>query len=107
MDPTVVTPLEAVKAATRNGALAQGRQDCGLIAEGNKADLIVLRTDVPNMHPVHNLLNNIVYSACDGDIVLTMADGKVLYKDGEYTTIDIEKTIFETEAATAEILKQL
>lgn len=107
MDPTVVTPLEAVKAAARNGALAQGRQDCGLIAEGNKADLIVLRTDVPNMHPVHNLLNNIVYSACDGDIVLTMADGKVLYKDGEYTTIDIEKTIFETEAATAEILKQL
>ena len=67
----------------------------------------MLRTDVANMHPVHNMLNNIVYSATDGDIVMTMADGKVLYKDGEYTTIDIEKTIFETEAATAAILKQL
>ena len=49
----------------------------------------------------------IVYSACDADIAMTVADGKILYKDGEYTTIDIEKTIFEAEAATKEILKQL
>lgn len=106
-NPTVITPKQALEAATINGALAQGRYDCGTIKEGNKADLLVLRTDVANMHPVHNMLNNIVYSATDGDIVMTMADGKVLYKDGEYTTIDIEKTIFETEAATAAILKQL
>ncbi len=106
-NPTVITPKQALEAATINGAQAQGRYDCGAIKEGNKADLLVLRTDVANMHPVHNMLNNIVYSATDGDIVMTMADGKVLYKDGEYTTIDIEKTIFETEAATAAILKQL
>ena len=106
-DPTVITPKEALKAATRNGAAAQGRTDCGVIKEGNKADLIVLRTDVPNMHPVHNLLNNIVYSAAGSDIVMTMADGKVLYRDGEYTTIDIERAIFEAEAATEGILKQL
>ena len=107
MDPTVVTPEDALKAATVNGALAQGRNDCGVIEEGNKADFIVLRTDVPNMHPVHNMLHNIVYSACDADISMTVSDGKVLYRDGEYTTIDIEKTIFEAEAATKEILKQL
>lgn len=106
-NPTVITPKQALEAATINGAQAQGRYDCGAIKEGNKADLLVLRTDVANMHPVYNMLNNIVYSATDGDIVMTMADGKVLYKDGEYTTIDIEKTIFETEAATAAILKQL
>ncbi len=107
MNPTVVTPKQALQAATLNGAKAQGRADCGLIAEGNKADFIILRTDVPNMHPVHNMLNNIVYSASDGDIVMTVVDGNVLYKDGEFMTIDIEKTIFEAEAATAEILKQL
>lgn len=107
MNPTVITPKEALMAATVNGAKAQGRTDCGVIAEGNKADLIVLRTDTLNMHPVHNMLNNIVYAATDSNLVLTMADGKVLYKDGEYTTIDIEKTIYETEAATADILKQL
>ncbi|SCK02988.1 5-methylthioadenosine/S-adenosylhomocysteine deaminase [uncultured Eubacterium sp.] len=106
-DPTVITPKEALAAATRNGALGQGRADCGVLQEGFKADLIALRTDVPNMHPIHNLANNIVYAAAGSDIALTMVDGKILYKDGEYTTIDIEKTIFETEKATAEILKQL
>lgn len=106
-DPTVITPKEALAAATRNGALGQGRVDCGVLQEGFKADLIALRTDVPNMHPIHNLTNNIVYAAAGSDIALTMVDGKILYKDGEYTTIDIEKTIFETEKATAEILKQL
>lgn len=106
-DPTVVTPEQALYAATRGGALAQGRTDCGLMKEGYKADLIVMRTDVPNMAPVHDMVSSIVYSACGSDIVLTMVDGKVLYKDGEYATIDIDRTIRETEAATKKILKQL
>ena len=106
-DPTVITPREALYAATRGGALAQGREDCGLLAEGYRADLIVLDLDVLHMHPIHDLINNIVYSASGSDVVLTMVDGKVLYKDGEYATIDTEKTIFETEKATKGILSLL
>ena len=106
-DPTVITPKQAMYAATRAGALAQGREDTGLLKQGYKADLIVMRTDVPNMHPVHNMLNNIVYSACSGDIVMTMVDGDVLYRDGEYKTIDIEQAIEETEKATQDILDRL
>ena len=64
-----------------------------LIQEGFKADLIVVDTDVPNMQPVHSMLNNLVYSASGKDVRLTMVDGKVLYQDGEYTTIDLEKVM--------------
>lgn len=106
-DPTVITPKEVIMAATRNGALAQGRMDCGVLKEGFKADLIVLDTTLPHMHPVHNMINNVVYSASGSDVVLTMVDGKVLYKDGEYVTIDVEKAIAETEKATETILGQL
>ena len=94
-------------AATRGGAVAQGRMDCGLMKKGYKADLIVYRTDVPNMHPVHSMTNNLVYSATGSDVVLTMVDGNVLYKDGEYVTIDVEKTIFEADLATRKILNKL
>ena len=38
---------------------------------------------------------------------MTMADGRVLYENGEYTYIDIEKTIYETQAATDKILQLL
>ena len=106
-DPTVVTPKEVLMMATLNGAKAQGRTDCGTLAAGKKADMIMLRTDVPNMHPVHNMVNNLVYAGDSGDIVMTIVDGKILYNNGEYTTIDIEKTIFEAETATEKILKML
>ena len=106
-DPTAVTPKQALLAATRNGALAQGREDCGLIREGFRADLIAVDIRQPNMQPVHNMLNNLVYSASGTDVLLTMADGKVLYEDGAYPTIDIEKTMFEADAAMKKILAAL
>lgn len=106
-DPTLITPAEALRAATFAGAKGQGRDDCGKLAVGFKADLIVMDLTKPNMHPVHNLANNIVYSASGSDVLLTMVDGNVLYKNGEYLTIDIEKTIFEAEKATNRILGEL
>ncbi len=106
-DPTAVTPADALRAATYGGAKAQGRSDSGLLKTGAKADLIVLDISQPNMHPVHNLINNLVYSGSGKDVVMTMVDGRVLYDDGEYTTIDIEKTIFEAERSTKKILERL
>lgn len=106
-DPTVVTPEQTLRAATRGGALAQGREDCGLLKEGFRADLIVVDVDKPNMYPVHNMINNLVYSASGTDVVLTMADGKVLYENGEYLTLDICRTIREAENATQKILSML
>lgn len=106
-DPQAVSPAETLYAATRAGAIGQGREDSGIIREGARADMIVLDLSGPHMHPVHDLRNNIVYSASGSDVCLTMADGKVLYDDGEFTTIDLEKTIFEAERATEKILNQL
>ena len=106
-DPTVVTPKEALYSATRAGAIAQGRLDCGLLKEGFKADLIVVDINQPNMRPIYDLKNNLVYSSSGSDVVLTMVDGEVLFKDNEYTTIDIEKTIRELDVARKEILSHI
>lgn len=107
LDSTAVTPTQAIEAATLSGAKAQGRTDCGLLKEGYKADLVVMDISGPHMYPVHDMVNNIVYSASGSDVVMTMVDGKVLYENGEYLTIDVEKTIAEAERMTQNILKQL
>ena len=107
MDPTLITPLQALYAATRGGALAQGRDDCGVLKEGMKADILAFRTDTPEMNPVHDMMNNMVYSASDGDIAMTMIDGEVLYEDGEFTKLDTERICFEAGKATEGILKEL
>lgn len=106
-DPTLITPREAIAMATAGGAKAQGREDTGLLQVGKRADLIMLRTDVPNMNPVHDMCNNIVLSCTDADIAMTMADGRVLYENGEFSTIDIDKTVFHVKRCTDAILREL
>ena len=106
-DPTLITPAQALTAATRNGALSQGRTDCGLLQEGYRADLAVIDSRGPWMHPAADMLSNLVYSAQGSDVCLTMADGRVLYRDGEYTTLDIERILFEVETRRARILSEL
>jgi 5-methylthioadenosine/S-adenosylhomocysteine deaminase len=106
-DPTVVTPEQALAAATVNGARSQGRADGGTIEPGKRADLVALDVNVPWMQPVHNLVSNLVDSAQGTDVVLTMIDGKVLYKDGDYLTIDIERVIAETQKAADDIVAEL
>ena len=103
----IITPQEIYKMATVNGYKAQGRNDCGLIKEGYKADLIVLDLDKPNMYPDFDVLNNLVYSANKSDVVLTMVDGKVLYKNGEFTTIDVEKMGAEVSRLVREVEKEV
>lgn len=103
-DPSSMPPEKVLQSATRSGAILQGRIDCGLIKEGYKADIIVIDTDTPNMKPTHNMINNLIYSASGENICLTMCDGRILYQNGEYKTIDIEKTFFEVEIAKRKIL---
>ncbi len=106
-DPTLITPAQALYAATRAGALSQGRKDCGLIKEGFSADLFLLDTDKPYMCPEHDLLSNLVYSAQGSDVVMTVCDGQILYRDGEFTTIDIEKARYETQTRAFMIAEKI
>ncbi len=106
-DATLVTPAQALHAATRAGALSQGRTDCGLVKVGCKADLCVLDTDTPQFTPMTDAAGNVVYAAQGCDIKLTMVDGEVLYRDGEFLRIDIEKIKAGAQRHTSGILAQL
>ena len=45
----------------------------------------------PHLVPCFDVLANLVFSAQGSDVVLTMVDGDVIYRDGKYKTIDINK----------------
>ena len=63
-----------------------------LIKEGKKADIIMIDMNKPSMQPENNIVRNIVYSADNTCVKMTMIAGKILFEDGEYTTIDINET---------------
>ncbi len=106
-NPLLTPTKDVLRYSTLNGALAQRRNDCGLLKVGYKADLIVLDASCPSMQPMHNAINNAVYSASGKDVCLTMIDGKVVYENGEFKTIDIEKAIFEVNKSASRIIKEL
>ena len=92
--------------ATRAGALSQGRTDCGKLAVGYKADLCVIDTDTPQFTPMTDAACTCLCGS-GADVRLTMVDGEVLYRDGEFKTIDIEKVKAETQKRTDAILHRL
>lgn len=106
-DPTAVTPQQALSAATRGGALAQGREDCGQVKVGMKADLAVVDTTGPSWHPMTDPLMNVVYAGHGSDVVLTMCDGRVVYRDGVWPGIDIERAKAECTERTQRIIAEL
>ena len=106
-DPEGLAATDVLHAATIAGAQAQGRADCGALKVGNRADLIVIDLQVPWMQPITDVCNNIVYSDTGSAVMLTMVDGRVLYREGEYLTIDIERAMHDTQAARDSIVASL
>lgn len=81
--------------ATLNGAKSQGRDDCGKIVVGNRADLVLIDLNAINNKPCFDTYCTLSYSANSSNVLLTMVDGDILYHNGEFTTIDIEKVTYE------------
>lgn len=98
-DATVMSADKIIKLATVNGALLQGRENCGNIKEGYRADIVALSVDNPNMMPCLDPVALTVYSAGRGDVLMTMCDGKILYENGEFLTIDKEKVFYDVRKA--------
>ena len=78
--------------ATVNASRCMGLDDCDVLAAGKKADIIMIDLDQPNMQPLNNIVDNIVYSGSKTNIKMTMCDGKILYEDGVFNAgVDPEK----------------
>ena len=87
-DPLALLPKDVLAMATRDGAKALGRKT-GQIAPGYTADLILV--DRPALTPCHSVRDNLVYSANGSAVVMNMARGKVIYKDGAFLTLDLDQ----------------
>ena len=106
-DPTVIMPSQALYAATGAGAKALRRTDSGRLSVGCRADITAVDISQIYMKPCNDMLSNLVYSSCGSDVRMTMCDGRVLYDNGEYKTIDIEKVTSECERSRKRIISEL
>jgi cytosine/adenosine deaminase-related metal-dependent hydrolase len=87
---------EVLELATREGAAALGWADAiGSIEVGKQADLVLIDATGPHLAPwaERNPAVALVEAARPTDVRLTMVAGRVLYRDGQWTTLDPERVI--------------
>lgn len=89
---------DILKASTIGSARCMGLTDCDVIDVGKKADLIVIDMHKPSMQPINNITKNLVYSGGKDVVKMTMINGKILYDNGEFKNIDIEKIYANAQA---------
>lgn len=96
-DPMAMSAWDVLEMATVGGAKALGRTDTGRIAEGCIADLILIDFTAPNLMPCHNEAESLVYSAQPHNVWMNMARGRIIYENGVYLTLDMERVRTEVE----------
>ncbi|MDD2427040.1 MAG: amidohydrolase [Eubacteriales bacterium] len=104
-DPQFLSTAELLKMASYNGAESQGRNDSGSLAVGMAADLVVFDFSAPHMQPVYEPTDNLFTTAQSSDVALNMVNGKVLYRDGSWPTLDLEQIIWQARRIRDEKLE--
>ena len=101
-------PQAVLMMATVCGARAQGRaEECGMLKEGMDADLVLVDFSAPHLMPCHNVMGSLVFAANGGDVAMTMVRGNILYRSGQFPTLDLRACVEElTQYAIPTLLAQ-
>ncbi len=87
---------EILRMATVGGARAMRLSKADVLAKGKLADIIMVDMENPNMQPEHNIPANLVYSGSKANILMTMINGKILYRNGEFNIGESPQDIYKS-----------
>ena len=102
-DASACPAFDVLDMATRGGALAMGLIECDVLAAGKRADFAVIDLCQPNMRPIHNIPKNLVYAGSKQNVVMTAVDGRILYENGNFTTVDTNEIYARAEKIAGDI----
>ena len=105
MDADIVSHKYAFKMATENGAKVLGIGNLGKIQPGYLADLTAVQVKGnPFLSPLYEPLETLVYAGSGGrDTVWTMVNGKMVYDNGTFPTIDADAVVSHVAEAAKRI----
>ena len=75
-------------------------------ATDRSADLTMLETGTLNTFPVYDPIFTLLYSANSSNVKMTMVDGEILYDDGEFPKMDIERVCYNMRCTCANYFKK-
>jgi cytosine/adenosine deaminase-related metal-dependent hydrolase len=91
---------DAIRHATVDGARAAGLSDrIGLLEPGRAADLIVLRGDRPNIHPVNDPVGAVVWGMDTSNVMWVFVGGRPVKRDGALVYDDVNALVSRSTLA--------
>ncbi|MBL7167422.1 amidohydrolase family protein [Candidatus Bathyarchaeota archaeon] len=109
MKADAVRHAQAFRMATEAGAKILGIEDLGKIETGYLADIVAVKAEGnPFLTPMYDPLETLVYAGSGGrDVSMTMIDGRIVYMDGEFKTVDADAVIRTVNEASRRIQKAM
>ncbi len=106
-DPASMEAQSVLDAATRNAARAIGWPELGSLEPGRPADCVLLDASAPNMQPVYQPVSQLVYAATGREVVLTMVNGAVIFREGVFMGVDYAALLDEADAMRNSIMQRI
>jgi len=90
--PTPLTTRDLLEFATIEGARANGLENkTGSLTPGKEADIIMLRTDRPNIFPVNDPIGAVVWGMDTSNVDTVFVAGKALKRNGQLLGVDLNR----------------
>ena len=81
-DVSAMSAEKVIEMATIHGAKAMGlEKEIGSLEKGKRADLIIFDTTGPEWVPMHNEIQNLVYSATGSSVETVIIDGNIVVEN--------------------------
>lgn len=107
-DRTYLLAEDVLRMATRAGARAVGLEDrIGSLEAGKRADVVIHSLDRPEMNPRTDMLRNLMYASGSKSVRTVIVDGRVLLRDGEFVSLDEERSLAKVNEASRELLGRM
>lgn len=87
-----VTPAQALRMATREGARALGLE-AGVLAPGSLADVVLLRRDTPAFTPLNDPINQLALCENGSSVDTVLVDGEIVVEGGRLTWMRQEEVL--------------
>jgi 5-methylthioadenosine/S-adenosylhomocysteine deaminase len=110
LDPSAITPEQALRMATIDGARSIGLEDrIGSIEKGKEADIAVFDLEQPASAVCHDALGLLVHSLRGRDVRSLLCAGELLVTEGRLTRVDASAErdmMAEARARAGELLER-
>ncbi len=111
VDASLQQAPDVLRMATRNGASGLGF-DSGELSPGKKADVIIVDTQNQMFTPLmpdnaDHVFSHLVFAANGSCVDTVLVDGKVVYDERRFTTIDEDEVLREANRAFREVVERM